>query len=230
VLCVVDQHIRPAAELQQLLVVFGLLLRREQLVVRYEEQCLLSLSDAKTQRVLFVPDRYSVYAGPIDNNGSLKGCFHLSNVGLKFIQPQRKETHAGVPLEGTLQIIGSIREPIQKNTSVGLLHRLEEGESLDMIPVSVGDKKVKLDGFSKRGEVFTEGPNPGARIDNDPGARLKLDFQTGGIASVPEGVRPRHCNGSPGPPECEFHDWLVSGYSLLAADFLSLAFCHPERI
>jgi hypothetical protein len=162
--------------------------------------------------MLLVPHRNAVNARPGDVDGFRYRGIHVSNVGLEVIQTQGKETHTEISLKGTLQIFGSLCKAIEKDTGLAKLDWLKERKSLNVVPVGVGDEKVNFNGLFTGEQLLPKGPNARARVDDDSNSVLEINFQTGRIAPVPEGVRSRHCNGSPDSPKRNFHDFLVTGF------------------
>src|SRR2546423_7681192 len=69
----------------------------------------------------------------------------------------------------------------------------KERQTLDVVPVCVGDEKSQLDRLRSQllFERETETTNPGARIEHDNFAVCPY-FYAAGIASIPVRPRPRH--------------------------------------
>src|SRR6266480_1516360 len=80
----------------------------------------------------------------------------------------------------------------------------KEGQSLDMVPMSMRDQQREFDRF--RAEFFFQsdpkGANPGTRIEHDNLA-IRAHLDAGGVATVTQNARPRHRNGTARPPKLE---------------------------
>jgi hypothetical protein len=89
---------------------------------------------------------------------------------------------------------------------IGQKRGLEEGEPLDVIPVSVSEQQMKLQ-RPRRGakQVLAKRPRAGAAVENDGGAVVGAHFHTGGVAAIAVGVRSGRRDRATRAPKTDVH-------------------------
>jgi len=138
-------------------------------------------------------------------NGAAAQFPNIVDPGLEILEADGEKPIAHLVVENHPEPFHPGRKPIHCDSGGGVENRLEEWESLHMIPMNMCHQKEDVDGFSLRNKVFPQGPHSGPCINDDPSTRFKSNLETAGIAAIYDGIFSRSCNGAPRPPKFDFH-------------------------
>ena len=179
-----------------------------QLIVRQEDKGFLSLPEPKAEPPLGVVEWNRIDSCAVDFKGPLLQDFQVADSRFEVRKLDRKKPVPHFVVKRVSQAVYAGGIPVDMNTARGPVQRRKIGKTQHVIPVNVADQQVNVDALPFGSEFFSEGPDPGSRVNHHNPAAFERDLQAGGVSAVANRLLAGNCDGASGAPELYLHDRL----------------------